>query len=45
MLVAGPSVYICDECVDVCVDIIAKNVGAPARPEIQNGALSKDAAS
>jgi hypothetical protein len=22
-LIAGPTVYICDECVDVCVDIIA----------------------
>jgi ATP-dependent Clp protease ATP-binding subunit ClpX len=23
-LVAGPNVYICDECVDLCVDIIRK---------------------
>ena len=24
-LIAGPSVYICDECVDICVDIIAED--------------------
>src|SRR4029078_2972714 len=23
-LIAGPTVYICDECVDICLDIIAK---------------------
>ena len=23
-LVAGPSVYICDECVDLCVDILSE---------------------
>lgn len=25
-LIAGPNVFICDECVDVCVDIIAQDV-------------------
>ena len=23
-LIAGPTVYICDECVDICLDIIAE---------------------
>jgi ATP-dependent Clp protease ATP-binding subunit ClpX len=25
-LIAGPSVYICDECIDLCNDIIAEEV-------------------
>src|SRR5713101_4642045 len=29
-LIAGPSVYICDECIDLCNDIIAEE---PARPQ------------
>ena len=28
-LVAGPRVYICDECVDICNDIIAEDRGIP----------------
>lgn len=45
-LIAGPSVYICDECVDLCNDIIAEdfkvnntdkeNTGVPAPLEIHN---------
>jgi len=33
-LIAGPTVYICDECVDICLDIIAEDEGheAPPRP-------------
>ena len=30
-LIAGPSVYICDECVEVCNDIIAANAEAAER--------------
>jgi ATP-dependent Clp protease ATP-binding subunit ClpX len=29
-LIAGPSVYICDECVDLCTDIIIEEVGDPS---------------
>ena len=45
MLVAGPAVFICDECVDVCVDIIgadetlqdhARVVGRSSRSVSQN---------
>ncbi|WP_101946845.1 ClpX C4-type zinc finger protein [Mycobacterium sp. 3519A] len=34
-LVAGPGVYICDECVNLCVDVIANATHAepPALPE------------
>jgi ATP-dependent Clp protease ATP-binding subunit ClpX len=32
-LIAGPSVYICDECIDLCNDIIADEFGD--RPEFQ----------
>ena len=41
-LVAGPGVYICDECVNLCVDVIAKATHAepPSLPEW--AALSDD---
>ncbi|MGR3984886.1 MAG: ATP-dependent Clp protease ATP-binding subunit ClpX [Gammaproteobacteria bacterium] len=32
-LIAGPSVYICDECVDLCNEIINDESGAKAAPE------------
>ncbi len=32
-LIAGPTVYICDECVDICLDIIAEE----REPEEQKG--------
>ncbi|MFN3412846.1 MAG: ClpX C4-type zinc finger protein, partial [Thermoanaerobaculum sp.] len=35
-LIAGPNVYICDECVDVCLDIIAEDRAREAR-ESQRG--------
>lgn len=28
-LIAGPSVFICDECVEVCVDIMVDRLGTP----------------
>ncbi len=34
-LIAGPTVYICDECVDICLDIIAEE----REPEEQKGRL------
>ena len=30
-LIAGPTVYICDECVDICLDIIAEERKAKSR--------------
>lgn len=27
-LIAGPNVHICDECVDLCLEIIAEEIGA-----------------
>jgi len=32
-LIAGPSVFICDECVDLCVDIIREDVGKNTEKE------------
>ncbi|MGK4455671.1 ClpX C4-type zinc finger protein, partial [Klebsiella pneumoniae] len=32
-LIAGPSVYICDECVDLCNDIIREEVHA--KPQVK----------
>jgi ATP-dependent protease Clp ATPase subunit len=41
-LIAGPGVYICDECIDLCNDIIEEEVGKrPPRaldPEIETAA-------
>jgi hypothetical protein len=34
-LIAGPSVFICDECVDVCVDIIADDSRLTPGPPIE----------
>jgi ATP-dependent Clp protease ATP-binding subunit ClpX len=34
-LIAGPSVFICDECVDLCIDIIREDVGKG--PEKESG--------
>ena len=28
-LIAGPTVFICDECVELCVDILKQEVGVP----------------
>ena len=28
-LIAGPGVYICDECIDLCNEIIGKHTGQP----------------
>ena len=36
-LIAGPGVYICNECVDVCANILEKELGIAA-----NGAAAKD---
>jgi hypothetical protein len=32
-LIAGPTVYICDECIDLCNDIIAEEVVQEEEPE------------
>ncbi|MHB8282487.1 MAG: ClpX C4-type zinc finger protein, partial [bacterium] len=29
-LIAGPSVYICDECIELCNDIISEEIHEPA---------------
>jgi len=41
-LIAGPTVYICDECVDICLDIIAEDrKEEPGALEAASGALPK----
>jgi ClpX C4-type zinc finger len=40
-LVAGPGVFICDECVELCQSIIAKEAATQAPQEVQNS-LSPD---
>ncbi len=37
-LIAGPSVFICDECIAVCNDIISADVNAAAEAGKQNPA-------
>jgi hypothetical protein len=34
-LIAGPTVFICNECVDVCVDIIAQDTAEQARAPLR----------
>jgi len=31
-LVAGPGVYICDECIDLCHKIVTEDLGKPESP-------------
>ena len=38
-LIAGPSVFICDECIDLCNDIIREEVPADAAPGDSKGDL------
>src|SRR3546814_15374982 len=35
-LIAGPSVFICDECIDLCNDIIREEAQATARAAIRS---------
>lgn len=35
-LVAGPSVYICDECVDLCVDILSEELDSGAQAKLSS---------
>ena len=35
-LIAGPGVYICDECIDLCNEIIDKELTAPPSFDIEN---------
>src|SRR4026209_738558 len=35
-LIAGPGVYICDECIDLCNEIIDKELTAPAALDLDN---------
>ena len=35
-LIAGDSVYICDECVELCVDIIEEEIKGPDAPALDN---------
>ena len=38
-LVAGPGVFICDECVQLCLEIIKKEKRKPAKQELPNSLL------
>ena len=35
-LIAGPGVYICDECIDLCNEIIDEELQTPAQLDLQN---------
>jgi len=35
-LIAGPGVYICDECIDLCNEIIDEELAAPTQLDLQN---------
>ena len=38
-LIAGPSVYICDECIQLCNEIIAEEYGQEDEDESEDGLL------
>jgi ATP-dependent Clp protease ATP-binding subunit ClpX len=40
-LIAGPSVYICDECIELCKDIIAEEAKLESSTDIEEGKLPK----
>ena len=42
-LVSGPGVFICDECVQLCQEIIDKKAAAPASREASNSLLPENA--
>jgi ATP-dependent Clp protease ATP-binding subunit ClpX len=41
-LIAGPGVYICDECIDLCNEIIDEELTAPAQLDLDNLPRPKD---
>src|SRR5580765_2424595 len=41
-LIAGPGVYICDECIDLCNEIIDEELTAPASLDLENLPRPKD---
>src|SRR5712691_4603908 len=41
-LIAGPKVYICSECVEVCNDIIAEEAGIPTARDLEALADAKN---
>src|SRR5438034_9363670 len=41
-LIAGPGVYICDECIDLCNEIIDEELTAPAALDLDNLPRPKD---
>lgn len=40
-LIAGPGVYICDECIELCNEIIEEELGAASAKELEDIALPK----
>ena len=41
-LIAGPGVYICDECIDLCNEIIDEELTTPASLDLENLPRPKD---
>ena len=44
-LIAGPTVYICDECIELCNDIIAEEYGQDEAPDARRRACRSRARS
>jgi ClpX C4-type zinc finger len=40
-LISGPTVYICDECIDLCNDIIAEETGVQRRVRFRRPTLRR----
>ena len=41
-LIAGPGVYICDECIDLCNEIIDEELTSPTHLDLENLPRPKD---
>src|SRR5262245_60829042 len=41
-LIAGPNVFICDECVDICVDILNPAMEGTIEVAVRNALLTKE---
>jgi ClpX C4-type zinc finger protein len=41
-LIAGPNVFICDECVDICRDILDPAIGGTVEAAIREALLTKE---
>jgi len=40
-LIAGPNVFICNECIDTCIAILSEDIGTPQKQDSLGGRIPK----